>query len=101
MHKILIYTIAFVFLMSSLAIAVDKKSDKKKERSKVDTLIKARDTRIQSPTGNQPKDYNDFIDKNNNGIDDRAENQQKVSPKKTDTSKTKSKSADSQSQQKK
>jgi len=97
MFKISAYILAFSLLFFAVSFAIDKDEDKKQERKKVDTLMKApnkierssvekKKPDTQKSTGD--KDYNNFIDRNNNGIDDRAENKKVVSPKKTDSSKT-------------
>jgi len=109
LHKLLIYIMALSFLICSVSFGIDKETDKKQERKKVDTLIKKPLT--QGPQGNkdQPRgsgstggrDYNDFIDKNNNGIDDRAEYKKKVSSQNADSSRAQTKKADSSKTKKK
>jgi hypothetical protein len=110
MQKIFIYIITAFFLLSSVSLAIDKTSGKKVQHKKVDTLIKIESPEGVSPSGSDPglntneklgnrRDYNDFIDRNSNGIDDRAENKKKVEADKlkTDTQdqvKTKSKSTE-------
>ncbi|MEW5924596.1 MAG: hypothetical protein AB1746_11470 [Candidatus Zixiibacteriota bacterium] len=96
MRKILIYFLASVFLMFSMSFAIDKKSDKKQERTKVDTLSNTRGDKAQDVQKDHPgtsgstggKDYNDFVDRNNNGIDDRSEGGRKVTHKQADSTGT-------------
>ena len=109
LHKLLIYIMALSLLICSVPFGIDKETDKKQERKKADTLTKRPDTPGQQGNKNQPggsgstggRDYNDFIDKNNNGIDDRAEYKKKVSSQNVDSSQTKTKKADSSKAQKK
>lgn len=96
MRRISIYILVLMFLLFSMSFAIDKKSDKKQQRKKVDTLTNVQDSHAQDVQKDRPnssgssggRDYNDFLDKNNNGIDDRSEGSKKVTPKQTDSTKT-------------
>jgi len=81
MRRLLIYTILIGFLLCSFSYAVDKTSPKKASPGIKDSTVKIEN----KATGNKQikkddrKDYNDFMDGNNNGIDDRVESRKKVS----------------------
>lgn len=83
MRAILIIIVMLAFVFSSSALAVNKTGAKKLERKKADTLIKIKKDDLRSSSGTRQsatdrrKDYNDFIDKNNNGLDDRIESRKK------------------------
>lgn len=82
MRSILIVIVMLAFMFSSSALAVNKTGAKKLDRKKVDTLIKLKKDNLRSSGTRQSatdrrKDYNDFIDKNNNGLDDRIESRKK------------------------
>lgn len=78
MKKALIYIFAMIFLLSVCGTvgAVDKKDKttppvtENKNQKKQDTKDKSQESK-PAPT---QKKYDDFVDKNNNGIDDRKEN---------------------------
>lgn len=80
MRNMLIYLILCLFLSSTASFGIDKREKKKitiKEADKKTTqklktspTDKSSDTK---PKTGQTRDYNDFVDKNNNGIDDRVE----------------------------
>jgi len=87
-RTILIYVVVSLFLFSTISFAIEKRSGKKLDHKKVDSLIKRDDN--QKPQKKNPlrdsrvnrsdqRDYNDFIDRNNNGIDDRVERKKKAS----------------------
>lgn len=91
MRTILIYIFVSLFLFSSASFAIDKRTGKKVDHKKVDSVIKQDDNKKPQRKGSAPgtsvnrgsqRDYNDFIDKNNNGIDDRAERKKKAPPAK-------------------
>jgi hypothetical protein len=73
---------------ASCILAIDKKTSKKATVKAVeiaDSLKAVDGQRLMPPPRNMPdsssvKDYQDFIDRNNNGIDDRAEDRKKPSP---------------------
>ncbi len=109
MKKILIYIVSVVFLLTSASFAIDKTGSKKSVQKTSDKPTDIENKPIEKPSG-QPteagkhKDFNDFVDKNNNGIDDRAEKtrikstppekekkEEKPQPKPDSTSKTKGK----------
>lgn len=78
----IILTVALVSLWSSTVLAIDKaKIEEKPKEQKVVQTPKPQKPAVPDSQGNQlspnqsqPKDkYNDFIDANNNGIDDRVE----------------------------
>lgn len=82
MKKSLIYIIAALFLWSSCAFAIDKTTSKKKNPDKPDTTNQPVDPPANKTDSNATaqqnqnatnKDYNDFVDGNNNGVDDRME----------------------------
>ncbi|UCE23999.1 MAG: hypothetical protein JSU74_11980 [Candidatus Zixiibacteriota bacterium] len=81
MRKITIYIFALLFLfsVSSPVLAVDKKDKKDTTDKVVDKKVdqpKDQTQQPQPPKQTEPpkKKYDDFQDKNNNGIDDRKEN---------------------------
>jgi hypothetical protein len=98
MKRIIVTCAAIIMLLSVYCPAVEKK-----ERSsvpppvrKIDTLAKAKQavppatpakakdtTRKVGPANTGPVKYDDFIDKNHNGIDDRKENLVKKDSAKT------------------
>lgn len=109
MKKVLIYMVLIIFALSSASFAIDKTGSKKSVKKTTDQPTDIENKPIDesskqpSETGKK-KDFNDFVDKNNNGIDDRAEKTKRKStppakdekPKnppagKDSTSKTKSK----------
>lgn len=88
MMKLLIIFISIVFLAGVTVLAVETnpdtaksvkevkiKKEPKREIKDSNTTDKPDNKSQTSPGNNQkpPKDYDSFIDKNNNGIDDRAE----------------------------
>lgn len=77
MKRTIIYLVAGLFLLalSSDVNAVEKK-DKKKEQPVVNEKNQkpSRDSSQQKTPAVEKKKYDDFVDKNKNGIDDRKEN---------------------------
>jgi ABC-type transporter MlaC component len=95
MRKILVVLVISAFAFSSSALAINKTGAKKLERDKADTLIKLDKDKRGTSSGSKrsvdrPKDYNDFIDKNNNGLDDRIEYRKKKATGSQSSSKKKS-----------
>ena len=83
-----IFCALFLFSLSGTAFAVEKKvkkADVKKTAVKKETPKKnLKDTKTKQTA---KKKYDNFIDKNNNGIDDRKENLKKKTTKKAETKK--------------
>lgn len=78
MKRLFTYFILILFLFAAVASAVDKTFTKKSTRKTSDQPTNLDNKKIEDPTdkksvNKQQKDYNSFVDKNNNGIDDRAE----------------------------
>ena len=83
MYRIVIYLVMALLLSFTLAYSVDKTSTRKKasgnqisadaKKVKTPKSTKVSDTRRSANT----RDYNDFVDKNSNGIDDRLEAKRK------------------------
>jgi len=88
---IVTYLILSLFLCGGTVMAIDKQEDKKVSPDKVEKKVEAQDKKeLQSTSSStQSRDYNDFVDKNNNGIDDRAEKSKKKSPIIEDSKSTK------------
>lgn len=88
MKKVIIYICVVLLLGASCILAIDKKASKKATVKAVeitDSLKAVDGQRLTPPPRNMRdsssvKDYQDFIDRNNNGIDDRAEDRKKPSP---------------------
>ncbi len=88
LRKLLIILILAVFLFGSASFAIEKQQQKKQPIEKPKQEVKSPDkktpdikadvNRNNEPTG---KDYDNFIDENKNGIDDRAEGKSKESKK--------------------
>ncbi len=84
MNKTIIYILASLFLLTSCLFAIDKKpqSEKPGNKQSQDSLKTDRpvapDSSKTKIKPNDGADYNDFIDKNNNGIDDRVEKKKKA-----------------------
>jgi preprotein translocase subunit SecF len=84
MKNMLIYLFLCLFLFSAVAFGIDKKENKKitvKEADKK-TTQKLKTSSTDKSSGNNldsrsTRDYNDFVDRNNNGIDDRVEKTKK------------------------
>ena len=85
MKKYLIWAVLMAFLASG-ASAIDKTKSKSEDlrSSEQKADIKLPDSEKPATTGESDdsrrsatKDYNDFVDHNNNGIDDRAERRKK------------------------
>ena len=76
MKKILTYLIclAFALSLSGPVLAVDKKE--KKPKTKTEEKKKPESSDKKKPEAKKKK-YDDFIDKNKNGVDDRRENVKK------------------------
>lgn len=96
MKKSAIYILAGLFLMSLVAgatsvdVATKQNSPstivKKKDKTQEDTTKETPKSPDPAPkTQPQQKKYDDFQDKNNNGIDDRKENLKTKDTDKTDT----------------
>jgi hypothetical protein len=86
MKKLLTYTFLVIFLFGSSTLAIEKKDSKRviqKEVEKQNVPKLKQDNQpgnLNSQNRNNPKvkrDYNDFVDRNNNGIDDRIESRKK------------------------
>jgi len=86
MKKLLTYTFLVIFLFGSATLAIEKKDTKRvtqKEVEKRNVPKSKQDNQsgnLNSPSRNNPKverDYNDFVDRNNNGIDDRIESRKR------------------------
>ncbi len=84
MNRLLIFAFMLVFLLASTVLAVEKKETKRVTQKEVDKQEVSRSGQgtqsetLRSHNQAQPKrDYNDFVDGNNNGIDDRIESQKK------------------------
>lgn len=84
MKRILVYIFALAFVLSAVgsASAIDVRTNgvevsaiKKKEKKKVDKPKQPTEPKqAPDPPPQKPKKYDDFVDQNNNGIDDRKEN---------------------------
>jgi len=70
MNRLLVYTITLFFLAATTVFAVEKKEKKQVNQQEVDK--KKVTKQAQSKPG-----YDDFVDRNNNGIDDRVESRKK------------------------
>jgi len=86
MKKYLIWVVLLAFLASG-AMAIDKTKSKSEDlqSSEKKADIKLPDREKPSSAGQKddsrksaPRDYNDFVDHNNNGIDDRVERRKKA-----------------------
>ena len=84
MNRLLIFVLMLVFLAVSTALAVEKKETKRVTQKEIDKQEESRSGQgaqaetLKSHNQTQPKrDYNDFVDRNNNGIDDRIESRKK------------------------
>ena len=95
LSKIIAFALTFSFLMSGMAIATIEKDKVKKKTDNTTQIVTPGDSAKNAGfTGNngtekkRPQGYDDFVDKNNNGIDDRAE--QKQEGRKKENSETKS-----------
>jgi hypothetical protein len=78
-HIILVCGLVLVWLGSAAAIEKSKKPDPPSDKKPTPTLKDSTgasrsrpDSRV-TPPPDGPKKFDDFIDRNNNGIDDRAE----------------------------
>ena len=97
MRLILTAIVLLAFIFSSSALAVNKTGTKKLKKEKPDSVLKLKTDKLQPSSGTKQsatdkrKDYNDFIDKNNNGLDDRIESRKK---KAADTQSSDKKKAD-------
>jgi hypothetical protein len=97
MKRTIIYLIAALFLFSATGpvFAVDKKEKDKSKTQETDRKQSPRkDTSDRSSKAQQSKKYDDFIDNNHNGIDDRRENlkkKQAPAPEKSPDSSSKDK----------
>nr|MBN2277726.1 hypothetical protein [candidate division Zixibacteria bacterium] len=92
MKKILINVLILSLVFSGIAFGVDKTSSKKvKKNPDPKVMVENKDdsqstnqpsNRVinQQSLQENPRDYNDFVDKNNNGIDDRVESKRKTVP---------------------
>jgi hypothetical protein len=89
MLRFLTFVFLAIFLLGSSLAAIDKKKSGKPNRAKTEAKIKTdmKDTlksqdpaRKVKPATADTKDYNSFIDKNNDGIDDRVEKKKKNVP---------------------
>jgi hypothetical protein len=86
-NKIVIYIIIVLFLFGSLAFGIDKTESKKKTadtsmsvKSQETTAREAKKAELpedRKSQQNEQSDYNDFVDENNNGLDDRVEGKTK------------------------
>ena len=74
MKRLMIYLLCSLFLVAAMspAYAVDKKKTDKNKSTQV-TKDKSQNDSSSSNSQSQKK-YDDFIDKNQNGVDDRREN---------------------------
>ena len=99
MKRLLIYLLCSLFLVTAMspAYAVDKK---KTDKSKTNQVDKDKSSQNDSSSINSKpqKKYDDFIDKNQNGVDDRREN---LVPKTDEPKSDKSKPAPKQDSTKK
>ncbi len=84
MKRVLIFVFLMVFLLGSSVSAIEKKETRQATQKEVDKkhITKpgkgAQSGTLKSHNQKQPKrDYNDFVDRNNNGIDDRIESRKK------------------------
>ena len=83
LNKIIALILTFSFLVSGIALAtIEKDQGKKNTNNSVQNITpgdSTNDTGLNSDSGgnsNRPQGYDDFVDKNNNGIDDRVEKKQ-------------------------
>jgi hypothetical protein len=88
MKRMFIIFLAFVFLFGSCSsvLAIDKKKAKPLDPKETPEKIEPKSRPVSPPQKqappkqlkpDNPKDFNDFVDKNNNGIDDRVERKRK------------------------
>ena len=80
LNKIITLILTLSFLLSGVAMATIEKDKAKKKADKTNQNVTPGDStnnagHISDSGANvkRPKGYDDFVDKNNNGIDDRAE----------------------------
>jgi len=82
MFRVILFLVLIFLLFGLNSYAIDKTSSKKAEVKTSDNPVTLEGEKLAVPgdstttPSNQPtdnKDYNDFVDTNNNGIDDRAE----------------------------
>ena len=99
MYRIVIYLVLTLLLSFTLAYSIDKTSTRDKasgnqisaDEKKVKTPKSTKVSDSQRPANT--RDYNDFVDKNSNGIDDRIEaKRKKTSASAAEKSKKKSQS---------
>jgi len=87
MKKLIFYIFVVSLIFSGASFAVDKTSSKKTKKEPLKSEAKIQTDRStgqikpdSNKTQDNPRDYNNFIDKNNNGIDDRVENKRTKTP---------------------
>ena len=89
---IIFTTIAFVFSFTTNAFGVDKKE--KKEAPKNDVKADGANQKKKAPASGSQKKYDDFIDLNKNGKDDRSESRKPKPPKANPDNLTQAKSGE-------
>lgn len=103
-NKIVTLILLLSFLLSSIALATIEKDKTKKTSNDNGQNIKPGDSAGLLPdsgiTPERPQGYDDFIDKNNNGIDDRVEKKSGVLKKQITQDGSKPRSTDSRKQNK-
>ena len=84
MKRVLTFAFLLVFLLGTSTLAIEKKETKRATRKEIDKQNVTKSDRgaqsgsLKIHNQAQPKrDYNDFVDRNNNGIDDRIESRKK------------------------
>jgi len=77
MKRILVYTFVLAFLISGVVMATIDKTSSKKSKSESSEQKKQDAKKEDTAKKKNQKNYNDFVDKNSNGIDDRVEARKK------------------------